>query len=371
MVSALATVSETTLSEALDALEGAELLYRRGLPPRATYSFKHALIQEIAYESLLRSRRADLHGRVAELLETRFGEHSGSEPEVIAFHYAQARRPELAAAAYLRAGELAKQRTANVEAIGHLRAALDQLSAAPESAARNRTELRVRVALGAPLIATLGYAHEDVRQDFERAVALSDQVGDASESFEAIYGHSTYCLNRTEMDRARQLSERLLELGRRIHPPSRLPWAHQQMGCVYYFGGQPAPAREQFDCAVASFDADPHGHLLHVFGQDPVTASMAMGAMTRWLLGNPKAAIAQSRAAIARGREVGHPFSLAFALCFCAYNHVQRREKDCALEVAREAAALAADQDLRQWVISARDPRRLGTAGSGRGDRAD
>jgi class 3 adenylate cyclase/tetratricopeptide (TPR) repeat protein len=354
LIEAVAGLEPAALEEALDALIDAELFYRRGVAPHATYLFKHALIQESAYEAMLRPRRVELHARIARVLVERFPEIARTEPETVARHYEQAQNFEAAAECYGQAAELAKQRMANAEAIDHLRHALDLLTRLPETESRLRQELRLQVALGAPLIATRGYVDADVGNAFERARHLCGKVGNATELFEAVYGLSAYALNSTRMEEAHEHSLRLLQLARQIPSPSRLPWAHQQMGCVHYFGGSPGPARQHFDEAVASYLPAEHARFLHVFGQDPCVASMAMGGMTRWLLGDPAGAIATSRAAAQRGRECGHPFSLAFSLSFLGYNLVQRREREQLSGLVGELEELVKDQGLTVWVLSSR-----------------
>ncbi len=352
LLAVVASLDARALEDAIDTLVDAELFYRRGVGPHATYTFKHALLQDAAYEAMLRTRRIELHSRIATVLEQRFPEVARTEPETVARHFAQAHRFEDAAERYRLAAELAKERVANTEAIDHLWRALELLGKAPESERRLREELRIQVALGAPLIATRGYAHSDAGRAFERARELCGQVGDAAELFEAVYGHSAWSLNNTRMEEAYESSCRLLQLSRQVPGPSRLPWAHQQMGCVHYFRGDPESAQRHFDEAVASYVPSEHRSFLHVFGQDASVASMALGGMTRWLLGKPDEGIAASRAAVARARELGHPFSLAFALTFYGYNLVQRRERSALETVARELVELVSDQGLSVWTAS-------------------
>lgn len=352
LLAAVARMDDEAFASALENLVEVELFYRRGVAPHASYLFKHALIQEAAYEGMLRARRVELHGRIASVIEERFPEVARNEPETVARHYAQAQQYEQAAEHYRRAGELAKQRMANTEAIDHLHDALEMLAHAPESDRRRRLELRLQVALGAPLIATQGYAHAEVGRVFERARELCEGIGEGVELFEAVYGHSAYSLNMTRMAQADELSRRLLELAPGLPPPSRLPWAHQQMGCVHYFRGEPADAHRHFEAAVAAYASAEQQQLLHVFGQDPAVASLALSGMSLWQIGRSASSIATSRAAVERAREVGHPFSLAFALCFCGYNHVQRRERAELARVAGDIAALVYEQGLSQWVPS-------------------
>jgi predicted ATPase/class 3 adenylate cyclase len=352
VLAAVAPMSDSALAAAVDNLVEVELFYRRGVAPHATYLFKHALIQEAAYESMLRSRRIELHGRIADVLEHRFPEIARNEPETIARHYAQAQRYEEAAERYRRAGELAKQRVANTEAIDHLHDALEVLSRAPDSDRKRRIELALQVALGAPLIATQGYAYAEVGRVFERALELCDAAGSGPELFEALYGHSAYSLNTTRMRQADSVSRRLLELAPSLAAPSRLPWAHQQMGCVHYFRGEPAHAQHHFEKAIASYHTEEQRELLHVFGQDAAAACLALSGMTLGQLGRWNASIESSRAAVERARESQHPFSLAFAMCFYGYNLVQRRDRSQLIRLAEQIVALVDEQGLSQWIPS-------------------
>ncbi len=179
LLAAMGGMDEAALRHGLARLVDAEILFARGEPPAATYAFKHALIQETAYQSLLKRTRQQLHARVAQVLEERFPERVASEPEVIARHYDQAGLAAQASAHYQRAGERATQRSANEEAIGHLRRALDLVATLPETRERHQMELGLQMALGAPLTAARGWSHREVRPPRE-AGRCADRRADDS-----------------------------------------------------------------------------------------------------------------------------------------------------------------------------------------------
>ena len=180
LLAAVAPMGEDALRDALDRLAEAELIFRRGAPPEATYTFKHALVQDTAYQSLLKSRRQQLHARIAGVLEERFPGVADAEPEVLAHHYTQAGLAEQAVEYWSRAGELAIRRSANPEAISHLNRGLECLKRLPESRERDRRELALRNAIGAPLIAVRGYAAAEVSEAYGRARALCERLGETA-----------------------------------------------------------------------------------------------------------------------------------------------------------------------------------------------
>ena len=169
VLQALAPVEEVTLQQLLAQLVEAELLYQRGLPPHATYRFKHALIQEAAYQSLLRSTRRQVHQQIAQVLAERFPATRETQPELLAHHYTEAGLPAQALPYWQQAGQRAIERSAYVEAIAHLTTGLEMLTALPATPERTQYELSLLVTLGAPLVATKGYAAPDVAHTYARA----------------------------------------------------------------------------------------------------------------------------------------------------------------------------------------------------------
>ena len=192
LIAAVVRRDHSGLDDALTRLVDAELLYRYGRPPDATYSFKHALVQETAYQSLLKSSRQPIHGRIADALQTQFVEIVEAEPELLAHHYTEAGRIKQAISCWQEAGRRAVQRSANVEAIGHFTKALDVLRTLSDSLERNQQELRVQVALAVPLAATTGFASAEMEQVYTRARELCGQVGRRHSSSRCCMGCGTF-----------------------------------------------------------------------------------------------------------------------------------------------------------------------------------
>lgn len=220
LFAAVSAMNSASLERALGELARAELLYQRGAPPRATYTFKHALIQDTAYQSLLEKHRKAHHARVAEVLEKQFPEEGESRPEVLARHCEHAGRIDDAIAYYQRAGERATERSANAEAISQLQRALDLLSTLSEADAR---ELELQLALGIPLIAAKGWASAETGRVYKRALELAERIGEGSELVNALGGAVAFHVARSELDIASSLVDRLLELATRLGAVGKRP----------------------------------------------------------------------------------------------------------------------------------------------------
>jgi predicted ATPase len=227
---AVAPLDADTVREALARLVDAELIFRRGVPPHAAYTFKHALVQEAAYASLLKSRRQHLHARVASALRERFADSVASQPELLAHHFTEAGLTEQAVTWWCRAGERASGRSANVEAIAHLSKGLRLVEALPDTARRAEAELAVRMTIAGPLIATHGYAASEVERTYLRARELCEQLGRSSELFPVLRGLWNCYFVRGELQRVLDLAERLVALAEEQKEPlrralARAPWA--------------------------------------------------------------------------------------------------------------------------------------------------
>jgi predicted ATPase len=198
------------------------LLYQRGVPPQATYLFKHALIQEAAYQSLLKSTRQQYHQRIAQVLAEQFSDIAETQPELLAHHYTEAGLNEPGVGYWQRAGERAIQRSAHVEAIGHLTKGLGVLQALPDTLERTRQEILLQTTLGPELMAVKGYAAPEVEHAYTRARVLCQQVGDIPQFFPVLRGLWYFYLLRVELQTARELGEQLHSLAQRTHDPALL-----------------------------------------------------------------------------------------------------------------------------------------------------
>src|SRR4051794_12063497 len=221
LLAAVTPMPGDLLDAAVQRLVDSELVFRRGTPPEATYSFKHALVQDAAYQSLLRSKRRQLHARIAQALERRFLDAGEAGPEVLAWHLTAAGLAERAIPYWRRAGESAAGRSDNAEAVAHLSKTLELLGTLPDTPERTEEELALRLAIGGPLIAAKGYAAPEVEQTYGRASALCDQLGRSAELFPVLRGLWNCYLVRGELRRAHDLAERLVGLAEEQGAPLR------------------------------------------------------------------------------------------------------------------------------------------------------
>jgi tetratricopeptide (TPR) repeat protein len=336
LLEAIATMRKGALREGLGRLVQAELAYQRGLPPQATYTFKHALVQDTAYASLLESQRKELHGRIADALEARFAERVARAPEEIARHCEQAGRTEQAIAHYQRAGERATQRSAHVESVAHFERAIALLRTLPESRERNRQEIRLRLALGAPLQATRGMYDAEVEEAYGRALELSGGLADGSERFRALAGLAT--------------GEELLAHAERTGEPSELLFAHSTLGVALHYGGELSKALAHDERAIALYDPAQQALLESVYGLDPGIVSLCLAAFARLQLGYPDRALQRVEQAIERARGHSHAYSLAYSLNWAAIVGYLRGEAQRVLERADEAIEISTQRGLAQQL---------------------
>jgi predicted ATPase len=322
----LASLDEVTLQARLGELVAAELLYQRGRPPRSTYRFKHALIQDAAYASLLKSTRQRMHQQVARVLEVQFLETVATQPELVAQHYTEAGLTEQAIPYWQRAGQQALQRSANLEAVQHLTTGLALLATLPETPVRAQQELELQVALGPALIATKGHAAPEVEQTYARAQALCTQVGETPQLFPTLQGLWRFYLNRAAFQTARELGEQLVRLTQHEAAPTPRLEAHEALGSTLFFLGDYAAARTHLDQGIAltAMAVQRAQGLRH--GVVPGVSCLSYAALTLWCLGYPAQAVRWSHEALTLAQTLSHPYSLAMAQHYAAYLHHRRRE---------------------------------------------
>ena len=314
VLAAVVQQDEDLLCGALDQLIGSGLIFRRGTPPAATYTFKHALVQDAAYESLLRSRRQELHGRIARRLEELFPETVASEPEVLARHHGAAGDMEKAFQYWLEAGRRAAERSANLEAIQHLIKARDALATLPDNPERIRHELDVLMTLGPAFSAAKGFAAGEVEQTYVRVRALWHVLGEADQSPAALQGLRVLYVARGDLVAAGELGDELLALGEREGSPSHQFEGHLALGIVGEFRGQFAIARSHLERALALFDPTRMGSLVRQPTGNPLVTCLGHLATLLFLAGFPEQSRQRSREALDMARASAHPFSLAQAL---------------------------------------------------------
>jgi class 3 adenylate cyclase/predicted ATPase len=339
MLESVSSSDRSTLAEALVRLVHAELLYRRGTPPDATYTFKHSMIQDAAYQSLLRSARQQFHARIAQVLEDLFPEDVESAPEMIARHYDEAGLAEPAIAHYQRAGERSAERSANQESIVQLRRALELLATLPEAPERNQRELRLRMSVGMALSAARGWGDPECEAAFERARSLASHLGDGPDLPRALVALATSYYAKGEIARSAEVAKQALTLAERAGAIYLLS-AHYAVGSAALFQGEFLKALHHLEQTIELYDPAEHAAFAHTFGSDRGVVSRSYAAWCHWFLGRPDQALASTLEAVALARRVEHPFSLATALAFASVFHFLRGERDMTREYAEETIAL-------------------------------
>ena len=350
LLQAIAPQDEDTLQAGLAQLVAAELLYQRGRPPRARYMFKHALIQDAAYASLLRSTRQQVHQQVAQVLEARFPALVETQPELVAQHYTAAGCAEQAVVYWQRAGQHASDRLAHVEAISHVTTGIELLRTLPETPAHTQQALTLYIALGAALQMTKGQAAPEVEHAYTQARALCQQVGETPDLVPVLYGLHRFYVGRSQLHTARELGDTLLRLAQRADDPALAVIAHYALGTTWLWLGALPAAHRHLEEGIARYTPDQHRALVFRMGQDPGVGCRANAARTLWLLGYPEQALAHLHDALTLAHELSHPFSLAFARCVAALVSQCRRNVPGVHEQAEAAVALATEQGFPQWA---------------------
>ena len=355
LLAAVVRKPEGELESALDRLIAAGLLFRQGIPPHATYLFKHALVQDAAYGTLLREPRRALHARIAETLESHFAKTADSQPELLARHCTEAGLIEKAAGWWGKAGQRSLARSALVEAAEQLTRALGQIATLPPSAELRRAEIRLQVALINPLLHVKGYAAPESKAAVERARLLierAEALGEPSEDplllFSVLYGSWVASFIAFNGDVMRELATRFLELAKKQGATVPIMIGHRLMGTTLTATGDIAKARAHHDQGIALYDPAKHRPLVTRFGQDAGVTGLSFRSLTLWFLGYPEAALADTDHALKIAREIGQAATLMFALAVTNFTRIFCRS--CATASARidELIALADEKGALQ-----------------------
>jgi class 3 adenylate cyclase/predicted ATPase len=350
LLRAVAPLDEATVQHGLRQLVEAELVYQRGVGPQATYLFKHALIQDVAYQSLLRSTRQQYHQRIAQVLEVQFPETVTTQPELLAHHYTEAGLMAQAIPYWQQAGQRALERSAAPEAIQHLTTSLALLAMLPETLARAQQELDLRLALGSAFIATKGYAAPEVEQTYGRARALCAQVGDTPQLFPALQGLCQFYYGQGAFPTARELGEQLYQLAQREAAPTHLLEAHDALGSTFFYLGDYPTAWTHLEQGIVCTDPTAERAQALRHGVALGVRCLAIAANVLWCLGYPAQAMRRSQEALALAQALAHPYSLALAQFWAVYLHCRRREALAAQAQADALLPLATAQGFALWV---------------------
>jgi class 3 adenylate cyclase/predicted ATPase len=340
---------EPALRAALVQLEEAELLFRSGMPPDARYTFKHALVQDTAYETLLRSRRQTLHRQIADALRGEFAAIAAAEPELVAHHLTQAGLDEPAIEWWGKAGDQALRSSAFKEAAGHLGKAIelaDKLAATAPSAAPGSSRLRLQTSLGNALIWAKGYHSPEASSAFARARELAGRVGDASERSSAYYGLWVGHCNRCEPAPMREMAELFLrEATARPDCPEAVV-AHRISGATCWYFGDFAAAHDHFRKTVELYDPARHADFANRFGTDPRAHAEAYDAVALWVLGQIDEALRLADRALADAESAAHAPTMGQVLNFAALLGLVRCNPEAVATYSQALAEIVSRYDL-------------------------
>jgi class 3 adenylate cyclase/predicted ATPase len=310
LIAALARRTDAQLGDALEQLVSSGLVFRRGTPPNQSFVFKHALVQDAAYNSLLRRQRQELHARIGKVLETRFPEIVGTQPEIIAYHYTRAGLSEPAIEYWRRAGERALRRSGNVEGVAHLTRAIELIQSLPPNNDRDRKELELHLSLGQMMRATEGYAAPETLRTFARARELLDKRATVNERTTVLYGLWSVHYVRAEHVAAREVTLQCLQLAEEHQNSDAPALANMLMGCSLWAMGDFVHSRHHLELAQGVSGVTKVSR----FSNNNAIAALSYLSWTLWPLGYPNQALAAASEAIRRARHTDHVPLTAYAL---------------------------------------------------------
>ena len=333
----------TGVTQQLARLEASGLIRLAQTHPELEYLFRHALVRDAAYKSLLNADRKPLHRAVAEALERLYPDQLDELAPLLGQHYSQANETEKAIRYLHKAGQQAALRYANPEAISFFGDALALLKTLPVTPERTQQELDLQIALGNLLMAAQGYGAPEVERTYGRARELCGQVEATPQLMPVLYGLWAYYTIRAEFSTARQIAEETLRLAQHQQGPNVFV-AHRMLGSLSYYMGEIVSARSHIEERLALYDPRQHQTLVTLYGVDPKVLGLAYLALILWFLGYPAQALARCREALDYARQVSHPFSLGYALAYTTVLYYFRREWQAVRAHAEEGMALSAEQ---------------------------
>jgi len=355
LLAAICDLAPGALDDALGRLEDAGLIFRRGTAADPTYTFKHALIQDMAHGSLLRSRRHRLHGRVAETLESGTpGVTADDEPEIIAHHFSEAARPDRAAPFWLQAGRIASERSAFQEAIAHLRRGIAAAAEMPPGADRIDLQIDLQMALATASIAAQGYAAAETEHAYFEAHRLLEGRRDDLRQIATIYGLFVTRWNLARLTESVGFAQELLSRDRGPNAAVALCVGHRSLAVAYNPMGRFSAARDHATTALTHYDPAKHAGLAAQFGQDIGVAACAHVMLAERFLGAEDAAASAEDRTLELARSVGHANTIGYALMWAAFGRVITRHLEDARRLSDELMAFAAERQMGFWAILAR-----------------
>jgi class 3 adenylate cyclase/DNA-binding response OmpR family regulator/predicted ATPase len=351
LVAAVAPPNSLWLETALAHIAACELIFVRGDPPNSTYNFKHALVQDATYATLVRSKRQQLHSRIADALLEEFRETAEMEPELIAHHLEQAGLTEKATEYLRKAGQRAIEYSANAEAIRHLTRALELLQSIPDNVERKRATLGLEVALGQAMIAGRGYAAPETKEVLLRAKALIDDLTDPPQRFAILYGVWACHYVGGETTKQRDAALEFVAAAERLGENAAQCIAHRTVGTTYLTTGEFAEALRHLERALALYDPEQHPCYRFQYGQDIGVAALCYLSWALWHLGYIDRASEVAAKAIKRAEELSHPHTLVFAICHArGFMDIFKRRNEEIQSYAALVVSLCNENKFLHWI---------------------
>ncbi|MET1082625.1 MAG: AAA family ATPase, partial [Burkholderiales bacterium] len=355
LLKAVSASEDLTLQRSLAQLVHAEFLHQRGTPLEAVYVFKHAMIQEAAYQSLLKSRRQQLHERIARVIVDQFASEADAHPEVVALHHTRAGNVDPAVSWWQKAGQHAFRRASYAEAIAHYSSGLRALASLPDERRRDQAELALQVELGYALIPLRGWGSPQTAQAFSRAGELCKHIGDTPSQFRALWGLGAFHFVRGDQHSAREVAEQCLELARQTNDEDALIEAHYLTGIVRCVRGDFVAGCSELEACIHLYGAEVREMHRVLYGQDAKASALGWLAMALWVLGRPDEAVSKANEALVFVRDTRQPFLIARGLAGVGFVHVFRREPGGPDTELPAALAVCAEQGFTYFhaVVSA------------------
>jgi class 3 adenylate cyclase/tetratricopeptide (TPR) repeat protein len=361
LIAAVAPMPQAQLDDSLLQLGAAGLAFRRGTPPDAVYTFKHALVQDVAYDSLLKSRRQELHSKIARVIDGRFANIKVSEPEVLAHHLTVAGLTGAAIRQWQSAGELALKRMALTEAISHLNQGLGLVSNLPASVERDRTELALRRSLGVAWMAAKGWPTPEARESLLPALKLTGSATTGRDVLPVYWGLLANTLSQGRVAESLQWAQQLLAIGQDNADTDILVTAHLMMTVSTFWLGDLLACQTHTDALTGLYDPVRHRYIADMINHDPLTGAGVYRAQVSWMLGYPDRAVAECNAKDDHARARGHVFDMGFAMCAGADVFEYRGEPEAQQARVKECERLGRENSLQVlWQVMA--PLRYGAS---------
>jgi class 3 adenylate cyclase/tetratricopeptide (TPR) repeat protein len=351
LLSAASRIDEDELRAALSLLEEADIIHRVGISPFVIFAFKHALLRDAIYNSLLKSARRQIHADIAAILADHFRGIVVNRPEILAYHHTEAGNHESAIRCWYEAGQRARAHSANVEAIAHYRKALELLNALPDTPGRSRQEIEILLALGIPLIAVRGYAATETREAFARARALCLKLENPPEHFQALYGLWGHAWMGGKNHEALGMAHEFLSRSQAFADAVLLLVAHRMMGSTLLTAGEFTSARQHFEETIALSKEKGTGSLYKFYMVEPHAASLLLLSWDLWFLGFPDQALSRVAEAVAVAQDLKQPYTIAFAHYMTSVVHLLRGESARALESAERSLEISHEQRFSLYVL--------------------